>query len=187
MSDEKVLLKDVQCDFIAALWTKQGFVDPNTGVESKPKNSLTIILDKEQDKEQIAGLKAHIKSVANSYWNGKIPGAVKYALRDGSEKDHLGGYDDTKVFFQAHNKRSVPVVDKNNQPTSEADGLIYAGCRVDVTVSAWAQDNKWGKRVNLNLRAVRFSADDEPLSGGGASPDSEFGPPEDDSDPMLGM
>lgn len=59
------------------------------------------------------------------------------------------------------------VVNRNLQPVGKTDGVIYAGCRVDVKLSLWAQDSpKWGRRVNAQLLVVQFRADADAFGGG---------------------
>ncbi len=60
------------------------------------------------------------------------------------------------------------------------DDTIYSGCYLDVTIRLWAQDNKWGKRVNCALRAVKFNCDGEPLGREKIDVESEFD--DDDAD-----
>jgi hypothetical protein len=42
---------------------------------------------------------------------------------------------------------------------------------VSASVEVWAQDNKWGRRINCSLRGVMLTGEGENL-GGGSSPAS---------------
>lgn len=64
------------------------------------------------------------------------------------------------------NKFGEPVTDK-----SAIEQLIYDGCRVNAKVEIWAQDNRYGRRVNCSLLGVMFASDGENF-GGGAGPAS---------------
>lgn len=46
---------------------------------------------------------------------------------------------------------------------------IYSGCRVNVAISPWLQDNAGGRAVRCNLHAIEFAGDGEPLGDGGGS------------------
>ena len=48
----------------------------------------------------------------------------------------------------------------------EEDGVIYDGCYVTAIIGIWAQDNKFGKRINANLLGVQFKKDGDPLASG---------------------
>ena len=63
------------------------------------------------------------------------------------------------------------IVNKDLSPLSEEEGVIYPGCQCVFKVQLWAQDNKWGQRINATLMAVQFSKDDEPYGAGGNSLD----------------
>lgn len=70
-----------------------------------------------------------------------------------------------------------PVVDRMKRPVKEGQpGAPYAGCRVNALISFWAQPagGKWGARINANLHAVQFVADDEPFKRGGVDVDEAF-------------
>lgn len=43
---------------------------------------------------------------------------------------------------------------------------MYGGCRVNVALKPWAQDNKHGKAIRCELVAVQFFADDGAFGGG---------------------
>jgi hypothetical protein len=52
---------------------------------------------------------------------------------------------------------------------NEQDGLIYAGCYVTIIFKLWLQDNKWGKRINAELKVVQLIGAGEPFGSGGNS------------------
>lgn len=47
--------------------------------------------------------------------------------------------------------------------------LIYSGCYTHAKVEIWAQDNRYGRRINCSLLGVMFAEDGESF-GGGARP-----------------
>lgn len=136
----------------------------------KPKFSMTAILDKKEHAADIKAVEAAMKAVAEEKWGvGKVPKAVKYCLRDGSEKEDVDGYGPGVMFMPASSNedRRPSVVDKDNAPLDGTQNKPYAGCYVDVSVRFWAQDNEYGKRVNAQLRAVRFRKDGKPFGESG--------------------
>lgn len=161
-----------------ALW-KPTSMDP----DQEPKFQATFILD--------AGSPGHkevaraVKEVIASAWGGKAPGGLKLCLRDGAEKSSLDGYGEDKVFFSARSARRPTVLTRDKRPAEENElGAPYAGCYVNGIVTLWAQDNKWGKRVNAALDGVQFVADGERFGSGGASPDMfpDVAPGDDDEE-----
>ena len=68
-------------------------------------------------------------------------------------------------------KAAPTVFDKHGDPVtakSDIERLVYDGCRVNAKVEIWAQDNKYGRRLNCSLLGVMFAGDGENFSGGAA-------------------
>ncbi len=71
-------------------------------------------------------------------------------------------------------KAKPTVFDIHGEPVTDKDAiarLIYDGSRVNAKVEIWAQDNKYGRRVNCSLLGVMFAGHGENF-GGGAGPAS---------------
>lgn len=64
----------------------------------------------------------------------------------------------------AFSKNGVEVTDP-----SEIKRMFYSGSILHAKIDIWAQDNKWGRRVNCRLLGVMFAAEGEHF-GGGAGP-----------------
>lgn len=48
----------------------------------------------------------------------------------------------------------------------EIKNMFYGGCVVSILINPWVQDNKYGKRINANLRTVKFVEDGTPFGEG---------------------
>jgi len=136
----------------------------------------TFVLDKVKQKELITQIRTAVNDLATDYFKGKIPPMVtqKHPLRDGAEKEDLDGYGDTMMFCGARNKTRPTVVDRALNPLTEEDGIIYGGCFVNATVRAWVQDNKVGKRIDFQLRAIQFLKDGPPFGQAPVKANEEF-------------
>jgi hypothetical protein len=55
-----------------------------------------------------------------------------------------------------------------------SSGKPYSGCYVNAVIELWAQDNKFGKRINASLMGVQFLRDGQRLSGGGVASADDF-------------
>lgn len=148
----------------------------------KPKFSGGFILNKKKHRKEIEMLEEAIEQVAMEKWKGKIPSTMKSCLRDGDERDGKDGYGDEVMFINASSDKRPPVVDKDLSPITEEDDIVYSGCYVNVTIRLWAQDNKFGKRVNCSLRAVQFAAAGEAFGQEPIDANDEFEEVEDDDD-----
>lgn len=70
-----------------------------------------------------------------------------------------------------------PVINRQKQPVREGQPEApYGGCRVNAIVSFWAQPKggRWGARINANLVATQFFADDQPFGRGSIDTDTAF-------------
>ncbi|WP_155814796.1 ssDNA-binding protein, partial [Serratia symbiotica] len=106
---------------------------------------------------------------------------LKICLHDGDEKAEYEGYPGNK-FFSASNKARPRIVDRDNTILVQADGRPYAGCYVNAVIDIWAQDNKFGKRINASLGGVQFYQDGDAFAGGGIASEDDFGSLEDGAD-----
>ena len=74
-------------------------------------------------------------------------------------------------------KNRPTIYDKANrklESSRDIESLIYSGCYVHAVLDLWAQDNKWGRRVNCTLQGVMFAADGENFGGSSVANDSAF-------------
>jgi len=137
---------------------------------------------------QVAAIRAAIDEAAKEKWNDKAPSVLKLLQSDKKvawvESPYLDKngepYDGFEGMYHL-STRSAKVkpsayAAKNVELKTE-DGTIYAGCVVDAAVEFYAQDNKWGRRVNCGLRGVRFIAHGDSFGGGSAASADEFGAP----------
>jgi hypothetical protein len=139
----------------------------NEDDKSPAKYSAMFILAK--DHPQIAEITAEIKSVKAAKWTDPSIRPI-VCLRDGADKSGAG-FGEGVFFFNASNVIRPTVINKDKSPLTAGDGLPYAGCYVDVSIEFWAQDNKFGKRINATLKGVQFRDHGEAF-GGGSGPTS---------------
>ena len=56
---------------------------------------------------------------------------------------------------------------------TEDSGRPYSGCRMDVKVQFWVQDNSFGKRIGCELQGGAFQGDGPRFGGGGGTASDE--------------
>ena len=165
--------------------------------------SATFLIPKD-DEATIASVEAHIAAVTKTKWEGKKVKLLQGCLHDGEEKDHLAGYEgcvyissstrkgieeagseqpdgevelaNGKIFRYILSNRTRPKLygrDGRMLPFRD-DGTLYSGCWVNAQVNMWAQDNKFGKRINCELLGVQKLRDDERFGGGEILGDGAF-------------
>lgn len=143
------------------------------------KFSATFLLDDKEHGKLLDHIETTIKRLALDEF--KKATSFKSCLRDGNEKLELEGYGDGKWFIPAARKTRPAVVDRDMNPLTEEDGKIYAGCYVNASIRLWVQNNKWGKRVNAELRAIQFLKDGESFGAGKVNVEDEFEPVTDEA------
>ena len=165
----RIMLKNVRLLYGAALFTPQR--GPNG--EGEPKHSGTFGFPK--DHPVVAEIKAGFQKVATEKWGAKavevytmLKAADKLCLHDGDAKADKEGFKG-HLYLSASNKLKPLVIDGLKQPLDANSGKPYSGCYVNAEIELWAQDNKFGKRINASLRGVQFVRDGQRLAGGGVS------------------
>jgi hypothetical protein len=185
----KVELTDVRLSF-PRLFKAKSFED-----DQDPRYEASFLLDptREDHAAQIQQLKKVATEVADEKWGRKKWTENKNFFKGkcfGTEATLTEVYDGYADMFWVRTSKLAEdgrplVVDQHGNPLTMADGKPYAGCYVTGTLTLWCQDNKWGKRINANLRAVKFDRDGDAFSansiGDAASEFSDMSAPEEGS------
>ena len=143
----------------------------------KKEFSASFLIPK--DSPLVTQLKEALLKVANEKWGEKGPQMLqtlfrddRLCLHDGDRKDYEGYAN--HFFLRASNAVRPLVIDGQRNPVTAADGKVYSGCYVNATITLWGQDNRFGRRINANLRGVQFAADGEAFAGGSTGTVDEF-------------
>ena len=146
--------------------------------EGKSEYSCSLLLDPADP--QVKTIQSAIEAVAAEKWGAKakdvlktMRAADKTCLHDGDLKSSYAGFPGN-LYISARNSLRPTVVDKDKTPLVAGDGKPYSGCYVNAVLELWAQDNKYGKRINATLMGVQFAADGEAFSGGGVASEDDF-------------
>jgi hypothetical protein len=169
----KVKLSNVRLAFPALFEAK------TVNGEGDPKFGASLLIEP-TDKALIKAINTAIDDVAAEKWGAKAAGHLalmrktdKVALHDGDLKAQYAGF--AGMLYVSANSSTRPLVlDKDKSPLVAADGKPYGGCYVNATVELWAQDNKYGKRVNAQLLGVQFFADGDSFGGGAVGSADDF-------------
>jgi hypothetical protein len=169
----KVKLSNVRLAFPALFEAK------TVNGEGDPKFGASLLIEP-TDKALIKTINTAIDDVAAEKWGAKAAGHLalmrktdKVALHDGDLKAQYAGF--AGMLYVSANSSTRPLVlDKDKSPLVAADGKPYGGCYVNATVELWAQDNKYGKRVNAQLLGVQFFADGDSFGGGAVGSADDF-------------
>lgn len=148
--------------------------------QGDPKFGASLIIG--PDHPQIEEIRRIEQAVAKDKWKDKAPSIVKVlekqdrmALHDGDIKAQYDGYPGNFYLSANAQENAKPtVVDQARNPLSENSGKPYAGCYVNASLELWAQDNKFGQRVNCTLRGIQYVTDGDSFSAGRPADADEF-------------
>lgn len=170
----KIKLQNVRLSFPNLFTAKKQDADSS----SPPTFSAGFLIDPSD--KQIKMIEDAMIQVAKDKWNTKwetvykgMKVSDKLALHDGDTKAQYAGYEGM-MFINANNPVRPLVLDRDKSPLTEQDGKPYGGCYVNVSLEIWAQDNKFGKRINASLGGVQFVRDGDRFGGGSSADESDF-------------
>lgn len=162
---------------------------PSASEGSEPAFSATILMPK--DSPEVKKVQAELEKTAKAKWGAKgqevlakLVKGDKVCLHDGDTKDYSGyeGMD----FVTARNPSRPSAYNQKCEVISKEDGIIYSGCFVNARIELWAQDNKYGRRINAKLLGVQFVKDGDAFaSGSGPAKASDFDVIEEPEDPSA--
>lgn len=166
----EVTLKNVRLSFADIFEPGKDTVnDDGEKVPGKYKANGLMAKDAPDTKANMAKLKKAKEAVIEAKW-GKNPPKIKadkICVRDGDEED-WEGY--ANCWYISASEKNQPVLitrrkDSKGKWIEAKPGDIYSGCYVNMVVQLWAQDNKHGKRINANLKAIQFFEHGPAFSG----------------------
>lgn len=87
------------------------------------------------------------------------------------------------IVISAGNKNMPQMIDAQGAPVPPENTMacqaiarkLYAGCRVNVALKPWLQENSHGRAIRCELVAVQFHADDKPFGEGHVDVTGLFG------------
>lgn len=144
-----------------------------------------------KDHPQVKDLDAAMLAAAKEKWGEKGPAILAKLIEEdrvcfhkktytNKNGDPVDGFEDA-YYISARNGGDSPTKPSAftaaNVKLDEPAGLIYSGAFFDTSIDIYAQDNKYGRRINASLRGVRFADKGEAFGGGVAAGADEFGAP----------
>ena len=145
----------------------------------KPVFGASWLLDPKDPQNKT--IKDALMEVAKEKWGAKAAGIMKeleaggkLCYKNGDSKASYEGFEGMMFISSTSSVRPL-TLDRQKNPVTEEDGVLYSGCYCNVSLELWAQDNQFGKRINAQLGGVQFVKDGDAFSGGGTAADeSDF-------------
>jgi len=161
-----IRLENVRLSF-PNLYKKSSYLGETT---ANSKYGATFLIPK-SDRRTKKKIDAMMEKLIKEKKLGKVK-SDKYCIKDGDDSEYDNFIDNWSI--KATNKKRPKTIDRKREQVDEEDELFYAGCYVNAVIQFWAQDNKYGKRVNANLLGVQFVKDGEAFGNQGIDVDEEF-------------
>lgn len=164
---KKIMLRNVRLSY-EHIFTPSAMDDTQD-----PKYNATLILPK--DHPDVPALRRALfeagkEKYPNAFTGKEWPRGYTCALKDADKDEDTSGtllseknpeYAGCYVVKAASSKRPV-VIDRKKSAVTEADGVIYSGCYVNVSIAAAGYEfGKVKKGVTCYLNGVQFVADGE--------------------------
>lgn len=102
--------------------------------------------------------------------DGKVA-FVKKVYKSKKTGEPYQGFEDTYYLSTRNPKTQPTVFNEYGEPLttkSDIERQAFSGAIVNASVEVWAQDNKWGRRINCTLRGVMLTGEGENVGGGSA-------------------
>ena len=173
----RIMLKNLTMAF-PALAEPQAFGEGEPAYGAK----FPIKIDSEHQKLIEEAMAAEAKET----WKDKAASVLAMLVEDGkvcftkkvyrSKKtgEPYQGFEGSHYLSARNSKTQPSVYDPYGTELTnkaEIERQAFSGARVHASVEVWAQDNKWGRRINCSLRGVLLTGEGENF-GGGSSPAS---------------
>lgn len=176
----KIRLKNVRIAF-------PSLARPESMGDGTPAYAAKFIIDPEG--EHAEEIQKAINEVATEKWAAKAPKILKM-LKDDKKMAYVEGeYRSRKTgdvyagfegkhYLSARRAEGRPtILDRFGvevKETADIERLIYSGCYVHAMIDIWAQDNKYGQRINASLQGVMFATDGDSFGGSSAASADDF-------------
>lgn len=170
----RIMLKNVMLSF-PALAEPQSFGEGEPAYGAKFPIKPNSEHQKQLEEAILAGAKEQWKDKADSVVNmliedGKVA-FVKKVYRSKKTGEPYAGFEGAH-YLSTRNAKTQPTVfnEYGEQLTSKGDieRKAYSGAIVNASLEIWAQDNKWGRRINCTLRGVMLTGEGENIGGASA-------------------
>lgn len=168
----RVMLKNVMLAFPA-------LAEPQSLGEGEPAYGAKFPIATSSEQQKL--IEDAILAEATEEWKDKAASVVQMLAEDGklcftkkvykSKKtgEPYTGFEG-KHFLSTRNAKTQPTVFNQYGEELTAKGDIerqaFSGAIVNASIEVWAQDNKWGRRVNCSLRGVMLTGEGDNIGGG---------------------
>lgn len=187
-SATKVVTREVRLSYVHLL-------EPYTPDAAKqdPKYSVVLLIPK-KDKATIRAIEAAqqvaLENGKDKKFKGRIPRDWTNTFRDGDEDDAVDHEKNPEyaghMFMTVSSPVAYPpnIVDRKLDPILDSRE-VYSGMYARVAINAYPFNTNGNKGVSFGLNNVQKLRDGDPLGGGGAKPEDDFDPLDDEDEDLI--
>lgn len=170
----RVMLKNVMLAFPA-------LAEPQSLGEGEPAYGAKFPITPNSEQQKL--IEDAIAAEAKEAWKDKATSVLSMLEDDGkvcftkkvykSKKtgEPYSGFEG-KHYLSTRNAKTQPTVFNQYGEELSSKGDIerqaFSGALVNASIEVWAQDNKWGRRINCSLRGVMLTGEGDNIGGGSA-------------------
>ena len=165
MSKQATIVVEGLLAFAQQIFTAESFESGGTEYYG-----TQLLIDPNSESAKV--LNATIEAVRTGAKLGKVK-ADRICVSDGDDTEYPSHQGMMVLRAARQAKKGRPLtVDNLLHPCVQEDNLLYSGAKARLRVNIWAQDNKWGKRINAELLVAQFIEHGDQI-GGGMTPSVE--------------
>ena len=161
--------------------TFPAIAEPKGYADGEPAYGAKFPIEPGSDAEK--KIEAAMRAVALEKWGDKGDGVLKRLIDDGDVAFTKKVYRSKKTgeayqgfegmhYLSARSTSTTPtVVDQFKQEISDKktiERMAFSGAVVHASFEIWAQNNKWGQRINCTLRGIMLTGKGQNFGGGSA-------------------
>jgi len=124
------------------------------------KDGESVLEMLKEDKKVCFERKPYKSKKNGEVYNG-FEGMFTLGTRTGTNKPRPNAFDKYGKLIGAPSPEDLSAADK-----AKITQVLYDGCRANLKVEFWAQDNKFGRRINCSLLGAMFAGEGKNFSGG---------------------
>jgi len=173
----KIMLKGITMAFPA-------LAEPQSFGEGEPAYGAKFPIVPNSEHQKL--IEQAIMAEAKEAWKDKADSVLAMLIEDGKVAFTKKVYRSKKTgeayqgfegahYLSTRNAKTQPTVfNQYGEPLSSKGDIerqAFSGAVVNASVEVWAQDNKWGRRINCTLRGVMLTGEGQNF-GGSAAPAS---------------
>jgi hypothetical protein len=138
--------------------------------------------------EQQKAIEAAMLKVAKEEWKDEGESILNRLIEDGKVAfvkkvyrkktgEVYAGFEGMHYLSTRNAKTQPTVYDRRNEEVlgkSAIEQQAHSGAVVNASLDVWAQDNKWGRRINCSLRGIMLTGEGENFSGSTPASANDF-------------